>query len=540
MATLSKFLIERLISAGIKKIPALPGDYVLEFYDLLSKSIEVVGCTNETNAGYAADAYARLNGIGCVCVTYGVGGFNLINPVACAYAEKSPLIVISGSPGLNERGDKVLIHHLANHFDLQFEMFKGITCASTVLNDMDTAGYEIDRVIRACKHYKQPVYIEIPRDMVDRSVRYDAFSRGTPVSPKSNPEILKECLEDVSEWLHKAKNPIIWVGIEVARHGLGQKLMDWAEINQIPIATTILGKGTINETHPCSLGVYCEGLSSDELKKKFAEAEVCISLGVMNSDVNSGFLPVKMKRKNTINATTEIIQISNHSYPEVTFTDFVEGLLRMEISGRPKLNLPKVSPAIPPESPSGTITNARFFHKLSCFVDEKSVIVCDVGDSLFGSLDLPVKETNHFLCDAFYTSMGFAVPAAVGVACANPENRPVVVVGDGAFQMTGQEFATLVKLKNPATVFVMNNGGYGTERLIKDGPYNDIPNWDYAKIAESYGGIGIKCQTESQLEEAMNVAKKSKDKPVLIDVCLAKNDVSSNLRRVFKNKYGKS
>ena len=162
-ATIGQYLIDRLHALGVEHVFGIPGDYVLGLYKMLEASpIQLVGMTREDNAGFAADAYARLHGLGCVCVTYCVGGLSLCNSVAGAYAEKSPVIVLSGSPGLSERAHNPLLHHKVRDFSTQFKVFEEITVASAVLDDPLTAFREIDRVIEAALRYKRPVYLEIP------------------------------------------------------------------------------------------------------------------------------------------------------------------------------------------------------------------------------------------------------------------------------------------------------------------------------------------------------------------------------------------
>ena len=193
--TVGEFLIERLQSSGIDTVFGIPGSYTLGFYDNLCKSkLEVVGTTTELAAGYAADAYARVRGLGCVCVTYCVGGFSVANAVACAYAEKSPVIVISGPPGMKERDGKVLLHHMVGHFECQHKMYEQITCANTVLRDPERAGYEIDRVLTAAQEFKQPVYIELPRDIVNKPIRYDPYTLLTPQEMKTDVHSLEESI----------------------------------------------------------------------------------------------------------------------------------------------------------------------------------------------------------------------------------------------------------------------------------------------------------------------------------------------------------
>jgi len=243
MDTVAQFLISRLSNMGVRHAFGVPGDYILDFYEKVhqSKKIELIGTTSEATAASAADAYARVNGIGCVIVTYCVGGFRVIDPIGGAFAEKSPVVVISGSPGIKERGQDLLLHHMVGTFECQHQIFEKITCANTVLRNGVYAAYEIDRVLDACRYFKQPVYIELPRDMVNQVVSYDPWAVGTPPSTATTDLIvLEEALAETINWLNSAENPVILAGVEIARYGFGKELLKFAESNGIPIATTIL------------------------------------------------------------------------------------------------------------------------------------------------------------------------------------------------------------------------------------------------------------------------------------------------------------
>lgn len=532
--TVGEFLIERLQSSGIDTVFGIPGDYTLRWYNNLYKSpLKVIGTTNELAAGYAADAYARVKGMGCVCVTYCVGGFSVANAIACAYAEKSPVVLISGSPGMKERDDKVLLHHMVGSFESQHKLFEHITCANTVLRDPERAGYEIDRVLTAAQEHKQPVYIELPRDMVDRPIKYDAFSQLTPKEAKTDQASLEESIAEVFEWLKVAKHPVIWAGVECARYDIGKKLIKFAEQTNIPVATTILGKSVVNERHPLALGVYCESTSTEELKRYMEACDCLIMLGVMMTDMNTGFLPLKYQKRHIVRATSKELQVKSHSYPDVKFVDFCDALFKSGVSRRetPRIPTRTEEKFVPKEDQK--ITAARVFEKINSILDKNMAIIADVGDALFGALDLTVHDSHHFISDAFYTSMGFAVPGALGVQAARPDVRPIVIVGDGAFQMTGMEFSTLVRNKSNAIVFVLNNGGYGTERLMLDGPFNDIQNWAHEKIPNVVGGgLGFKVETESELENAVAQALVA-NQPTIINVVLGQRDHTPALQRMF-------
>src|SRR5437762_1773275 len=165
--SIGEYLIQRLAAHGVRHVFGIPGDYVLGFYEqLLHSPIRIVNTCDEQGAGFAADAYARVRGLGAVCVTYCVGGLKVANPTAQAFAEKSPVVVISGTPGTKERVKNPLLHHKVRDFDTQHKVFEQLTVASTVLSDPETALREIDRVLAAAMRYRRPVYIELPRDMI--------------------------------------------------------------------------------------------------------------------------------------------------------------------------------------------------------------------------------------------------------------------------------------------------------------------------------------------------------------------------------------
>ncbi len=204
--SISDYLIQRLRESGVRDVFGVPGDYVLSFYARLESSpLRVVGCTREDCAGFAADAYARVNGIGAVCVTYCVGGLSLCNSIAGAYAEKSAVVVISGSPGLRERFNNPLLHHKVKDFSTQSEVFHRLCIADAVLDDPQMAFGEIDRVLAAVLRYRRPGYIELPRDVV-HTVPAGPYTR-TIQEPTSDPEVLREAVAEAVRRISAARRP---------------------------------------------------------------------------------------------------------------------------------------------------------------------------------------------------------------------------------------------------------------------------------------------------------------------------------------------
>jgi indolepyruvate decarboxylase len=531
----SKFLAERLVNAGVKHIFGVPGDYVLDFYKELwdDEKITVINNTDENHSGFAADAYARVNGIGCVVCTYSVGASKVINAVQCAYAERSPLVIISGAPGLNERNEDFLLHHMVRHFNSQKKMFDEITCYSTVLDNPVTAGYEIDRAFEALQYFKRPIYIELPRDIAKKSLSYDVYKVGTPTAPPTDSDNLEEAIKEVKQYISEAERPAILAGVEVARYKMGEQMVRFAEKNQIPMTTTLLGKSVVNEKSPLFAGVYFGNGSQEHTRKIIEESDCLLVFGDYHHDIGMCFRPAKFTKREIVWANVEGLKIRNHTFNGVQFQDFCKTLFKHEGTPKIKPDLPAVqqAPAFDPK-PDTKITSARLFSKIDSILNRNMAICADIGDSLFGAIGLTVHHTHHFLSPAFYASMGPAIPYALGVQTLLPHVRPIVIVGDGAFQMSCTELSTIVNRKLNPIVIVLNNDGYTTERFLLEGDFNNIPRWNYHKIGELIGGgKGGLVKTEQDLEEIFKEALDSKELFV-VNVMLEKNDVSQSLRKL--------
>ena len=254
------YLVERLQAHDVDHVFGVPGDFVLKLFEHLEQGpLTVVNTVDEQGAGFAADAYARIRGLGVVAVTYGVGGLKVVNNAGQAYAEESPLVIISGAPSLREQQEGPMLHHKVRNYDTQKRVFDEVTVASAVLDDAATACQEIDRVIHAAVTQKRPVYLEIPRDMTLVDVPRPVDS--TPRQATSDPNVLDAALADIRERLESARQPVAVLGIEVARFGLLEQAMQIIERSQLPVTVTLLDKSAISEQHPQHIAGWCEALS---------------------------------------------------------------------------------------------------------------------------------------------------------------------------------------------------------------------------------------------------------------------------------------
>ncbi|MCU0568673.1 MAG: thiamine pyrophosphate-binding protein [Oculatellaceae cyanobacterium Prado106] len=532
--SIATYLIRRLSEYGVEHIFGVPGDFVLGFNQMLEESplVEFINTCDEQGAGFAADAYARLRGLGVVCVTYSVGGLKIANTTAQAFAEKSPVVVISGAPGLHERIKNPLIHHKVRNFDTQYKVFQELTVASTILDNPDTAFAEIDRVLAAAYRYKRPVYIELPRDVLHLPGNPQYQPTATPQD--SDPETLTEALQEATTLINAARQPVILVDVEIHRFGLEETVLQFVEKTNIAIAETILGKSVISEFHPNYIGLY-EGAMGSEFARDYVESSDClIMLGVMLTDLNLGVYTAQIDPKRCIAATSEKLSIRLHHYEEVHLQDFIQGLLHTDIQRRELTIPPRIQP---PNSftpiPQKPMTVARLFECLNLFLSSDLVILADIGDALFGGAEMVVHQKALFLSPAYYASLGFAVPGAIGAQMAVPHVRPLVLVGDGAFQMTGMEVSTIARYNLNPIIVILNNGGYATERPMLDGKFNDVLPWRYSRIPELLGvGLGFEIYTEDQLEAALADCRSHSESLCILDVHLDPKDISPALKRL--------
>ncbi|NUQ63233.1 MAG: alpha-keto acid decarboxylase family protein [Pirellulales bacterium] len=537
--SIGDYLLQRLCDYGVRDVFGIPGDYVLSFYVKLeeSESINTVGCTREDCAGFAADAYARVNGIGAVCVTYCVGGLSLCNSIAGAYAEKSPVVVISGSPGMRERYNNPLLHHKVRDFRTQAEVFRRLCVAAAELSDPDTAFREIDRVFDAVIRYRRPGYIELPRDMV--AVVPDGMYRPKTTELRSDPAALAEAVAETSRRIARSRRPAILAGVEIHRFGLQDKLLELAEGAGIGITTTLLGKSVISETHPLFAGIYEGAMGREEVRRFVEESDCVLVLGAFMTDLNLGIYTANLDPGRCIYATSEQLRISHHNYHDVLLSDFIEGLVRAGLKAAPRELPPKPSLAgatfeLRPDAP---ITIQRLIARLNQTLDASTVVIADVGDALFASTELVIRERTEFISPAYYTSMGYAVPAVLGAMTARADLRAVALVGDGAFQMTGMELSTIVGRGLNPIVIVLDNQGYGTERLLHAGDYrfNDIHPWQYHRLPEVLGGgKGYEVRTEGEFDAALRAAWADTTSMSLIQVHLDRKDCSKALERLAR------
>ena len=540
------YLLKRLEDAGVKHLFGVPGDYVLDFLNQVAhSSIRWIGNCNELNAGYAADGYARMAGLGAAVVTYGVGGFSILNAIAGAYAEQVPVVLISGAPSLARRQTKALVHHLTRDYLLQFEIYQKVTADSAMLTNPQTAPQQIDRVLTNCLTQKRPVYLEMPLGIAHAVCR-PPEPLALHLESKSDPNALNECVEAAATLLNKARNPVVLVGVEPVRFGLTGEVLQLIEHVELPFATTLSSKSALPELHPQFMGLYQGALSHDTVRKQVEESDCVLSLGVWMTDIETGAYSVRIDESALISGTTEQVRIGDHLYPQVMLSDFIAGLTTKLVQ-RSYLTSHPAAPLLPRgefrAQSEAKLTVRRFFEGLNPFLEDDMILLAEPGEAICTAPYLHIEEAENFIVQAYYCSIGYCVPAALGVSLARPGKRPVVLVGDGAFQMTAQELSSLIRFHCNPVIFLLNNGGYMIERkLHEDGIYNDIQNWRFHDLPDIFGenSIGLNVKTEGDLEQALRTVKNETQKLIFIELSFSSGDCPPALQALSERfKSGK-
>lgn len=513
------YLIRRLSERGVKHIFAAADDEVPGFGELLGRSpgLEVIDTCDVDGAGFAADAYARIKGLGAVWLGRGSGTLKIVNAMARAAAEKSAVVMIGETEGADGRNQTPLLPHQGSDPAVRMRIFAEFAVAQAVIDTPRTAPAEIDRVLAAALRYKGPVYIELAADQAFSPcpARRKAAINGA----KSDPAGLKEAIDRTVSLINAARQPVILAGVEIQRFGLQQELSRLAGTKGIPVATTILTKSVIADTEKFSMGVYGEAAGRDKVRSYVAASDCLLVLGPLPSEIAPGVSA-------SVSAAGEKIGIGQQCFDNIFLADFLNGLLKAPITPRPLRDIPR--PRAPRSFLHGTagnkITAVKLFQQISSFMSEKTLVVADSGEALIAAEDLFVRHAASFLSPACSASPGFAVPAALAAQLADPTIRPLVLLGERAFRTTGMEISTIARYGLNPIVIVLNSRTHSSRRQAADSPASDGHPWHFSKIPAVIGtGIGFIAETEVELGQALQTAEKNTESFTIIDVKLAGN-----------------
>ncbi len=531
---LGDFVVAYLRKIGVSHVFGIPGDLALKLFFAMGRKhgLKMHTLSHEPGVGFAADGYARATGkIGVVCVTYGAGGHNMVNPVAGSFSERVPVLVFSGGPGEGERKLGTLIHHQARDIESQLRIYREVTCAATVLIDPRTAAEQLHEVVKTMWAEQRPGYIEIHRDMVGQEIEVPpdliAWDGQLEFRP-SDPRKVEEAARETVQMFNASRRPLLIAGIEIHRYKLSRELITLAERMGVPVLSTVLGKGAFPMDHPQYMGVQVADISAPPIVQRMNGADLTINLGCLKTDMNFGNQEPNIIRERSIWAVDCHVDVRFHTYTDTSIRDFVNALLRHEFKTRREEihyadNLNHAEPA-PPAAP---LRVRDMLREVNAFLaaHPNYGVVAESGDMLFAGLDIRVPGGGLYLAQGFYASMGFAVPAAMGLQVGS-DVRPLVLCGDGAFQMTGPEISHAPMLGANPIVIVVNNSGWQIFRPVAERPeLLQIPPWPYARLAEDWGGAGFAAHNLSELRAALEAAHATRTFAI-IEAAVAVDDLS--------------
>jgi indolepyruvate decarboxylase len=536
--TVGEYLLARLKQIGVDHLFGVPGDFVLGFLNqVLQSDVTYVGTCNELNAAYAADGYARIRGIGAFASTFGPGELSALNGVAGAYAERVPVVAITGSPATVNFRTRPLLHHTLGDYQIPLRIYEKITVASAQLVPDETAPAEIDRVLSACLSRQQPVYLSLPADVVTMKCgRPGAFT--FPMHPRSDPDALGEAIQEASEMLEKARNPVVIGDVDLIRFTLQREFAGLLEKTGFPYATMMLGKTVLSERHPQFIGLFEGDRSRDYVRNRVEAADGILQLGAMLTDFNTGGFTTHLDDSKTVSATMRSVRIKHHCYEHVHLRDFILGLTdKLSRRDPATLDITRAAdgcvhrPTEPYQADAPRpLTVRRFFDRVSRFIQPDAIVVAETGVALFSAAEMLMPEGATFIGQAFYGSIGYTVGATLGAGMAARNRQIVLFVGDGSFQVACQDLSTMIRNGLRPVIFLINNDGYTIERVIVDRAYNDLQPWHYHRLVDVFGGgLGLDVRTEGELEEALDKAAAA-DGLVFIEIHTGRLDCPESLR----------
>ena len=529
--TLGQALLHALRDHGVRELFGIPGDFVLPFFKVIEDSniLPFYTLSHEPGVGFAADAAARFHGgLSAAVATWGAGAFNLVNAVAGAYAERVPVVVISGAPGVHERASGWSLHHMSREIGTQPRIFREITCDLAVLDDPIRAPADIARVLRSAREQSLPVYLELPRDLVGGAAEP---IRPLPPSPVLE-AALHEAAAEIIGRLRQAATPCIVVDVGVRRYGVEDKAAALATRLGIPVVSTFTGRGLLSGHSEVARGTYMGAAGQPAVTRLVEGSDGLLLLGVILSDTNFAVSERKIDMRRAMLAIDREVRVGHHVYPDIPLDRLMDALL--EQAGGQQAGAPC---GFPPESfPHGLVADdtpvapsdiAAALNDLFC-AHGPMPIAADMGDCLFTAMEVPNTE---LVAPGYYAGMGYGVPAGLG-ACVAAGARPVIMVGDGAFQMTGFELGNCRRYGWDPIVIVFNNASWEMLRVFQpESRFNDLDDWRFAELAGPLGGDGVRVRTRAELVAALARAHATRGRFQLIEVMLPRGQTSDTLAR---------
>jgi indolepyruvate decarboxylase len=514
--SVADYIVERLAAEGIEHCFGVAGDYVFPICDAVDGSAKVkwIGCANELNASYAADGYARTRGAAMLTTTYGVGELSAINGVMGAKAEKSLVFHVVGMPSYqHQRVGKIAHHTLGDGVFGNFvNLSASAACCHAVINP-ENCVVEMERVIAEARRNNQPAYIAVPSDYAQSPI---VSADVKPIVPRSNEVALQKAIAAIAERIKNAKSVVAFPAFPISRLGLQKQAQKAIEALGCPFVTTLMEKCVFDEGHPQFAGMYVGGTSEPKTRQIVEGADLVLDLGGVNlNDITTAAYSGQLDLSRFITVGLDDVRIGDDVIANVRLADVLSELAKLKSSSAPYKGKPQGLAPLD-GSPSDKITMAALYPRYAAFLRAGDTVVLETGSSSLGVTPLTLPDGVRVEAQVLWGSIGWATPAAFGVALADSSRRTVLITGEGSHQLTANDIGAMGRFGANVIVFLLNNSGYLVERALEENPnwtYNDLAPWNYAELPKTLGCSGwftARVTTLGQLDEAMKSARASK------------------------------
>ncbi|EGB0600669.1 alpha-keto acid decarboxylase family protein [Salmonella enterica] len=537
--TVADYLLDRLAGCGIGHLFGVPGDYNLQFLDHVidHPTLRWVGCANELNAAYAADGYARMSGAGALLTTFGVGELSAINGIAGSYAEYVPVLHIVGAPcsAAQQRGE--LMHHTLGDGDFRhfYRMSQAISAASAILDEQN-ACFEIDRVLGEMLAARRPGYIMLPADVAKKTAIPPTQALALPVH-EAQSGVETAFRYHARQCLMNSRRIALLADFLAGRFGLRPLLQRWMAETPIAHATLLMGKGLFDEQHPNFVGTYSAGASSKEVRQAIEDADRVICVGTRFVDTLTAGFTQQLPAERTLEIQPYASRIGE-TWFNLPMAQAVSTLreLCLECAFAPP---PTRSAGQPVRIDKGELTQESFWQTLQQYLKPGDIILVDQGTAAFGAAALSLPDGAEVVVQPLWGSIGYSLPAAFGAQTACPDRRVVLIIGDGAAQLTIQEMGSMLRDGQAPVILLLNNDGYTVERAIHGAAqrYNDIASWNWTQIPPALNAAQqAECWRVTQAIQLAEVLERlaRPQRLSFIEVMLPKADLPELLRTVTR------
>lgn len=537
--TVADYLLDRLAGCGIGHLFGVPGDYNLQFLDHVidHPTLRWVGCANELNAAYAADGYARMSGTGALLTTFGVGELSAINGIAGSYAEYVPVLHIVGAPcsAAQQRGE--LMHHTLGDGDFRhfYRMSQAISAASAILDEQN-ACFEIDRVLGEMLAARRPGYIMLPADVAKKTAIPPTQALALPVH-EAQSGVETAFRYHARQCLMNSRRIALLADFLAGRFGLRPLLQRWMAETPIAHATLLMGKGLFDEQHPNFVGTYSAGASSKEVRQAIEDADRVICVGTRFVDTLTAGFTQQLPAERTLEIQPYASRIGE-TWFNLPMAQAVSTLreLCLECAFAPP---PTRSAGQPVRIDKGELTQESFWQTLQQYLKPGDIILVDQGTAAFGAAALSLPDGAEVVVQPLWGSIGYSLPAAFGAQTACPDRRVILIIGDGAAQLTIQEMGSMLRDGQAPVILLLNNDGYTVERAIHGAAqrYNDIASWNWTQIPPALNAAQqAECWRVTQAIQLAEVLERlaRPQRLSFIEVMLPKADLPELLRTVTR------